>query len=100
MKLYCFFNYLKEIYSFELISRKRGHVYVYEYEQKRHGYLKEHPLILYMVVQTNKDGYAKDANIKMGFYTKAQALDYIYNRYAIKTYDPNNLYERKAGDSI
>lgn len=82
MKLYCFFNYIKEIYCFRLQARKSGYVYIYEYDQKRYGFLKNHPLILYMVVRTNKDGYAKDADIKMGFYTLGQALDYVAANYS------------------
>lgn len=82
MKLYCFFNYIKEIYAFKLHAQKSGYVYIYEYSQKRHGYLKDHPLILYMVARTNKDGYAKDADIKTGFYTIGQALDYVTANYS------------------
>lgn len=90
MKLYCFFNYLKELYSFKLNARKCGYVYIYEYEQKRYGYLKDFPLVLYMVVRTNKDGYAKNSDIKTGFYTIGQALDYVtqnYSKYIEKNID-------------
>lgn len=82
MKLYCFFNSIKELYAFKLNARKRGCIYIYEYEQKRLEYLRDHPLILYMAVRTNKDGYAKDADIKMGFYTLGQALDYVASNYS------------------
>lgn len=35
-----------------------------------------------MVVRTNKDGYAKDADIKTGFYTIGQVLDYVTANYS------------------
>lgn len=82
MKLHCFFNYIREIYCFKLNARKSGYVYIYEYSQKRYGYLKDRLLILYMVALTNKDGYAKDADIKRGFYTLGQVLDYVTANYS------------------
>ena len=81
MKLHCNFHYLKEVYSEKLEGVKHETVYIYEYSPKRQGFLKDKELILYAVVKANKDNYASDKNIKMGFYTKMQALEYAIYTY-------------------
>ena len=49
--------------------------------------MKHDPLILYMVCKANKDGYAADKDIKQGFYTYGQALNYVYNEYGMEEKD-------------
>ena len=76
MKLECNFHYMKEMF--------RGcNIHIYEYSVHRYGFLKEYPLILYMVCKANKDGYAADKDIKRGFYTFNQALNYAIETYKL-----------------
>ena len=80
MKLECFFNYIKEIESYKVTDTYET-VYIYEYSVKRHYRLADRELILYMVVKANKDGFAKNSNIKKGFYTLEQARQYVIDTY-------------------
>lgn len=86
MKLFCNFNYMKELCSIQLPYLKYGSatVHIYEYSVKRFGYSQDSPLILYMVCKANKDGYAKDKDIQKGFYTLGQAVHFAENKYMLK----------------
>lgn len=79
------FKYLKEIESFHVSGTDNDTVYIYEYSVKRYGLFKnsDRELILYMVVKANKDGFASNNNIKRGFYTEGQALQYAIDHYDI-----------------
>lgn len=83
MKLNCFFHYLKEVAAFRLEGVKSETVYIYEYSVKRHGFLADKELILYMVVKANKDDYAKDTDIMTGFFTFGSALQYAQDKYKV-----------------
>lgn len=84
MKLECFFKYLKEIYSFHVRGTYSDTVYIYEYSVKRSGYFG----IKYMVAKANKDGFASNSNIKKGFFTVGQALQYVYDNYNVIQKNP------------
>ena len=93
MKLECFFKYLKEIKSFHVSGTYNDTVYIYEYSVKRYGFLNDKELILYMVVKANKDGFASNNNIKKGFYTLGQAVDYVVSNYNISSdFGINDIY--------
>lgn len=81
MKLHCFFKQLKEIAVFTLNDSTENTIHLYEYTVKRIGSLKDEELILYMVAKANKDGFASDKNIRKGFFTKGQAIDFIIETY-------------------
>lgn len=88
MKLLCNFHYMQEVYALDIErpigdSFKDESIYIYEYSVYRYGSLKHDPLILYMVCKANKDGYAADKDIKRGFYTFNQALNYAIETYKL-----------------
>ena len=88
MKLECNFHYMKEVYALDVKtltgnSFKRASIHIYEYSVYRYGSLKHDPIILYMVCKANKDGYAADKDIKRGFYTFKQALNYAIETYKL-----------------
>lgn len=60
-------------------------IHIYEYSVHRYGFLSNSPLILYMVCKANKDGFAADKDIKRGFYTFKQALNYAIDTYSVRT---------------
>ena len=83
---------MKELYAVDVKtpigdSFKDESIHIYEYSVYRYGSLKHDPLILYMVCKANKDGYAADKDIKQGFYTYGQALNYVYNEYGLEEKD-------------
>ena len=85
MKLESFFHYIKEISSYHVKGTYET-VYIYEYSVKRYGAWADKELILYMVVKANKDNFAKNSDIKKGFYTFGQALEFAINKYNLVRY--------------
>lgn len=79
---------MKELYTVGLLNFagdrfKDESIHIYEYSVRRYGFLAYTPLILYMVCKANKDGYAADKDIKRGFYTFKQALNYAIDTYKL-----------------
>ena len=79
---------MKELYAVGLLNFagdkfKDESIHIYEYSVRRYGYLAYTPLILYMVCKANKDGFAADKDIKRGFYTLGQALQYVNETYKL-----------------
>lgn len=74
---------MKEVAAFRLEGIKSETVYIYEYSVKRHGFLADKELILYMVAKANKDDYAKNADIMTGFFTFGSALQYAQDKYKV-----------------
>lgn len=83
MKLECNFHEIKEVALYRQNSFKAGirYLHIYEYHPYRYGSLSDTDLTLYMVALANHDNFASDQDIKKGFYTYGQAINYADEKY-------------------